>query len=183
MSLVTLVNGYGGKKLAYRNTGVTVRQYMVLSVPGFFLYIFFRHARLLLGWMKWNAKRKLLLAERVLRIRIRRIRIFLGLPIRTRIPIRIRIGLWILSSSSKESKKNLDFYCFLTSLWLFTSVPDPNVFEPPGSEFGSVRQMYGSESGSVRQMYGSEDPDPRIRIRTTMSRIHNTDTNRPCLWM
>jgi hypothetical protein len=39
-----------------------------------------------------------------------------------------------------------------------------------------------SGSGSVTQSYGSEDPDPvvkgtdpRIRIRTKMSRIRNTD--------
>ncbi len=66
----------------------------------------------------------------------------------------------ILMSSNKKRKKNLDFYCFVTSLWLFiceewckcTSVPDPHpdsedpyVFRPPGS---------------VNQRYGSEDPDP-----------------------
>ncbi len=45
------------------------------------------------------------------------------------------------------TKKNLAFYCFVYSIWLFTSVPDPDVLGPPGS-------------GSVRQMYGSEDPDP-----------------------
>jgi hypothetical protein len=38
--------------------------------------------------------------------------------------IRILIRLRILPSSSKNSKKNLDFYCFATSLLLFTSVPD-----------------------------------------------------------
>ncbi len=36
------------------------------------------------------------------------------------------------------------FLMFLTSLWLFTGVPDPYVFGPPGS---------------VRQRHGSEDPD------------------------
>ncbi len=38
------------------------------------------------------------------------------------IRIRIRIGRilpWSLLSSSKNSKKNLDSYCFLTSFWLF----------------------------------------------------------------
>jgi hypothetical protein len=45
-----------------------------------------------------------------LRIRIRRIHMFLGLRIRTS-DWRIRIFL----SSSKNSKKNLDSYCFVTS--------------------------------------------------------------------
>jgi hypothetical protein len=64
---------------------------------------------------------------------------------------------------SKNRKKNLDFYCFLTSYDFFTSVPDPHpvlyhVFGPPG--------------------YASKGLDPRIRIRTKMSRIHNTGKNR-----
>jgi hypothetical protein len=54
----------------------------------------------------------------VLRIRIRiRIRMFLGLPDPQPDPlvvgIQIRIG--ILPSSSKNSKINLDFYCFVNS--------------------------------------------------------------------
>jgi hypothetical protein len=32
----------------------------------------------------------------------------------------IRIRIWILLSLSKNSKKNLDFYCFVPSFWLFT---------------------------------------------------------------
>ncbi len=32
----------------------------------------------------------------------------------------IRIRVWILLSLSKNSKENLDFYCFVTSFWLFT---------------------------------------------------------------
>ncbi len=63
-----------------------------------------------------------------------------------------------------KKEKNPDFYCFVTSLWLFIfeelckciSVPNPHpnledlyVFGPPGSA-----------SRSVSQRYGSEDPDP-----------------------
>jgi hypothetical protein len=60
-----------------------------------------------------------------------------------------------------KSKKNLDFYCFLTSLWFFvyeewrkcTSVPDP---DPNPYVFG----LPGSASWSVSQRYGSENPHP-----------------------
>jgi hypothetical protein len=63
-----------------------------------------------------------------------RIRMFLGLPDPHPDPlVKARIRLWIriLPSSSKNSKKNLDFFCFvLTSLLLVTSVadlhPDPD---------------------------------------------------------
>ncbi len=85
-------------------------------------------------------------------IQIRRILMFFATRIRIR--IRLLIRLLILPSSSKNSKKNLDFYCFVTSLWLFifeewckyTSVtdPDPYVFVPPGSASGSVPKCHGS---------------------------------------
>ncbi len=65
-------------------------------------------------------------------------------------------------SSQKENRQNLDFYCFVTSLWLLSLKNDVNipvfrfririwilVFGPPGSA-----------SRSVSQRYGSEDPDP-----------------------
>ncbi len=61
-----------------------------------------------------------------------------------KLQVRIWIRLQILQSSNKNSKKNLDFYCFVTSLWIFPSVPDlhpdtdPYVFGPPGSASGSV---------------------------------------------
>jgi hypothetical protein len=35
--------------------------------------------------------------------------------------VRCTVWLRILPSSSENSKKNLDFYCFVTSLWLFIS--------------------------------------------------------------
>jgi hypothetical protein len=63
----------------------------------------------------------------------------------------------------QNSKKNRDFYCYVTSLLLFifeewwkcTSVPspDPYVFGPPGSASGSVGQRFGS--GSVPTCHGS----------------------------
>ncbi len=88
------------------------------------------------------------------------IRMFLGLPdphpdplVTSNVPIRLRI----LPSSSKNSKKNLEFYCFLTCQWLLifeeylkcTSVPNPHsdlyVFGPPGSASESVSRRYESE--------------------------------------
>jgi hypothetical protein len=59
---------------------------------------------------------------------------------------------------------HLLFCDFMTFYQCSGSASGPYVFGPPGSA-----------SGSVRQRYGSEDPDSRIRIRTNMSRIHNTD--------
>ncbi len=53
----------------------------------------------------------------VLRVRIRRIRMFLGLPDTD--PL-VQVRIRILLSSSKNSKKNLDFYCFGDFFtWLF----------------------------------------------------------------
>ncbi len=51
---------------------------------------------------------------------------------------------------------------FLTSLWLFTSIPDPHP-EPDPYVLG--------HPGSVSQRFGSEDPDP---YHTKLSRIPNT---------
>ncbi len=73
---------------------------------------------------------------------------------------KIRVGSEIRDPDSKNSQKNLDSYCFVTSLWLFifepnSSVadpdpPDPHVFGPPRSGSGSTSQRYrsGSCSGS-----------------------------------
>jgi hypothetical protein len=86
--------------------------------------------------------------------------------------IRIRKFLDLPDPSiiSKNSKKNLDFYCFMTSVRLFifeelckcTSVPDPNPDQ--------IRMFLGLPDTLVG---GS---DPRIRIRTKMSRIRNSNT-------
>jgi hypothetical protein len=56
----------------------------------------------------------------------------------------VLIGLRILPSSCKNSKKNLDFYCFLTSLWL----------GPPGSAFGSIPKCHGSPKLLTRLQKG-----------------------------
>ncbi len=93
--------------------------------------------------------------------------------IRSRIRSRIRI----LLSFSKNNKKNLDFYCFVTSFWLF-------IFEKwckcvPSSKsnmkkncsqkisfllasWKSMMKIAGSTlaPGSISQMHGSEDLDP-----------------------
>ncbi len=68
--------------------------------------------------------------------------------------IRIRIHysqlrIRILPSSSKNRKKNLDFYCFVTSLWLLifeewckcTSVPDLDLHVFGPLRFASVSQI------------------------------------------
>jgi hypothetical protein len=60
-----------------------------------------------------------------IRIRIRSIRMFLGLPdphphqLIKSTDLRLLIRLWILPSSSKSSKKNLNFYCFVTVFMTF----------------------------------------------------------------
>ncbi len=73
----------------------------------------------------WPSK----LFSSVLWIRICRIRLFLGLPCPDpSLLVRIRI----LQSTSKKSNKNLDFYYFMTSFWLFslnTYVPSKQNFE------------------------------------------------------
>jgi hypothetical protein len=61
--------------------------------------------------------------------------------------------------SSKNSKKNLDFFSFVTSYdqW------DPYVFGHPGSASGSVSQRYRT------------DPDPRIRT-VPLTKCHGSPT-------
>ncbi len=66
----------------------------------------------------------------------------------------------VLPSSVKNSKKNIDLYYFVTSLWFF-------IFE----EWCKATEL-------------DPDPDvictdPRIRIRTKMSQIHNTGNKFP----
>ncbi len=90
--------------------------------------------------------------------------------IRFRSP-QVRIRIRILPSSSKISKKNLDFFCFVTSLWFFTS----------------PRIRIRLRIRRILIFSGFLDPRPdtfvrgtdsririRIRIRIKMSRIPNT---------
>ncbi len=83
--------------------------------------------------------------------------------------IRLRIRLWIVRKTLISTVLWL-LYDFLPvfriririrRIRMFLSLPDLN---PDPLDRGT-------------------DPRIRIRIRTKMSRIHNTDTNRPCLWM
>ncbi len=103
-----------------------------------------------------------------IRIRIRRVRMFLGLP-----DPRSGSGSFYLSSS-KNSRKYLHFSCFVTSLWLF-------VFKEWCKCSFKKYQIFSCYlEGRWRKQ---QDPDPetlvrgmgpRIRIRTKMSRIPNT---------
>ncbi len=116
----------------------------------------------------------------VLGIRIRRIRMFWASWIRIRIrSSQVRIRLRILPSSSKNSKKNPDFYCFVTSLWLF-------IFEGRCKCTTVVFRIH-IQIRRIRVFSGILDPHPdllirgtdqririRIWIRTKMSRIPNT---------
>ncbi len=80
------------------------------------------------------------------------------------------IRLRILLSLSKNSKKNLDFYCFVTSVWLFifekwckSRVPlksnmQKNVFLISFC-WHLEGQWWKQKSGSISQKHGSADPD------------------------
>ncbi len=80
----------------------------------------------------------------------------------------IRLRIRILISPSKNSKKNLDSYCFATSFWLFSSENYVNI--PSKSNL--------NPDPLVRGM------DPRIQIRirihTKMSWIRNNDFKDIC---
>jgi hypothetical protein len=73
---------------------------------------------------------------------------FLGLPNPVQDPSIIK----------QNSKKNFAFYCFATSLRLFTGAPDPHPDPDPQDPY--VFRPPVSASGSVGQRYGSEDPEP-----------------------
>ncbi len=86
-----------------------------------------------------------------------RIRIF-GPPGSGSVSTRYRVRIRFLLSSSKHSKKNLDSYCFVTSLWILSLKNDVNV-------------AVASNSNKKKLRKGT---DPQIRIRTKISRIRNT---------
>ncbi len=82
-------------------------------------------------------------------------------------------GIWlrILLSSRKNSKINLDSYCFVTSLWLFSLENNVNVPSKSNKQkklykkisflLASWRSMTKiAGSGSISQSHGSADPDP-----------------------
>ncbi len=103
--------------------------------------------------------------------RICRIRMFWVSWIRIRI-LNLFVPIRILPSTSKKRKKNLDFYCFVTSLWLFIFEDDENV---PSKR---NKHCWRFEGHWRKEQDPEPDPlvkgtDPRIRIRTKMSRIRN----------
>jgi hypothetical protein len=127
----------------------------------------------------------------VFRIRIHRIRMFWGLLwIRIRISnllVRIRFRIRILSSTSKKMKKNLDFYCFATSLWYLSLKNDINVPSKRNKHRNLKKEKniicWHLEGHWRKEPDPEPDPhpdplvkgtDPKIRIRTKMSRISNT---------
>ncbi len=77
-------------------------------------------------------------------------------------------------SSSKKGKKNLDFYCFVTSFWLFTvekwcKVPSKSIMQKNFffklvflASWRSMMKIEGS--GSISQRHGSADPDPHQNV-------------------
>ena len=82
----------------------------------------------------------------------------------------ILLRIRILLSLSKNGKKNLDFYCFVISFWLFTfgkwckSIFKKYYAEKPFLKsvflLASWRSMMKIDgSGSIRQRHGSADPD------------------------
>jgi hypothetical protein len=73
----------------------------------------------------------------------------------------------ILLWSSKNSKKNLDSYCFVTSLWLFSLNIDVNI----ASKSNNKQKNFKNFFVAVFKVRGT---DPRIRIRTKMSQIRNS---------
>ncbi len=76
----------------------------------------------------------------------------------------------ILLSSSKNNKKTLDFYCFVTSYDFWSVKSDVNVYTKRAPRKHREKKFVGilnsltkrtrSGSGSPSQRYGSEDPDP-----------------------
>ncbi len=92
---------------------------------------------------------------------------------------RIRI-LWIQIhlSSSKNGKKNLDSYCFVTSVWIFIFKKWCKcTFKKYGNKqkklFCCRLEGHWRKKQDLNPL--ARGTDPWIRIRTKMSRIHNSD--------
>jgi hypothetical protein len=73
-----------------------------------------------------------------------RVHMFLGPTDPDLVKGTVRIRIWILPSSSKNSKKNLYFYCFVTFYDLLSF----------------TKEKSWTRIGSVNQRYASVDPDP-----------------------
>ncbi len=111
--------------------------------------------------------------EAVLRIRIRRIHMFLGLwdpdpLVRDTDPDRLRI--WILLSSSKKSKKNIDSFCFVT---FFLSLNNyVNVLSKTNKPKKLDVLKVTDENSRIPLVRGM---DPRIRVRNTLKLLRLED--------
>jgi hypothetical protein len=98
--------------------------------------------------------------------------------------------IWPGSGSSKNSKKNIDSYCFVTSLYDFLSLKnDVNVPSKSNKQkklrkiiflLTSCRSLTKiAGSGSISQRYGSADPDP---YKNCMNPQHCFYIYRRCLF-
>ncbi len=112
--LLSAEEGSSGHTHLYTQTSWRVGMALWFRPP---VYTCFRYTQLLLAYVYFKP---------VFLIRIRRILMFLASWICIRIynlfvwfRLRIRLQIRILTSTSKKIKKNRDFYCVVTSLWLF----------------------------------------------------------------
>ncbi len=92
----------------------------------------------------------------------------------------------ILQSSSKISEKNLDSYCFLTSLGLLSLKNDVNVPSKSNKQKTyyfcwlverSLTKIAGSGAGSISQSHGSVDPDPSQNITDPQGGIRKSTSD------
>ncbi len=86
----------------------------------------------------------------------------------------VRIWIWILQSFSKNSKKNLYFYCFVSSLWLLSMKDNVNV----SSKSNKQKKTWIIFCGFLTVT--DEKSRRQIRICTKMLRIHNASLNFLC---
>ncbi len=91
---------------------------------------------------------------------------------------RILIRFWeiliqIMPSLSKNSKKNLDFYCFVTSLWLFIAEEWCKCRLPSKSSVISKTSLEKSYVGVLKVT----DEKSRIRIRWSEVRYGSADSD------
>jgi hypothetical protein len=100
--------------------------------------------------------------------------------------VRIWIRIQILPSTSKKMQKNLDFYCFVTSLWFFIFEEWYKcIFKKESALKLETKKIFfvgnlkvtiaKSRIRSRIRMPLVKGMDPRIRIRTKMSRIQKTE--------
>jgi hypothetical protein len=76
----------------------------------------------------------------------------------------------VLLSSSRNTKKNIDSYCFVTSLWFLSLKNDVKV------------PLKSNKQKNLVDVLKVTDENSRIRIRTKISWIRNTAPNEICLF-